>query len=82
DFYVTIESENGKNPVQNKKITVPLYHLIDAENVKKSEPLLSSGDLVDLYTIEKNHIEVPFYLYSVQNNSYWVNLLTWTKIAE
>ncbi|WHZ04998.1 HAMP domain-containing sensor histidine kinase [Neobacillus sp. YX16] len=82
DFYVTIESENVKNPVQNKKITVPLYHLIDVENVKKSEPLLSSGDLVDLYTIEKNHIEVPFYLYSVQNNSYWVNILTWTKIAE
>ena len=82
DFYVTIEIENIKNPVPIKTITFPLYHLIEGENVTKSEPLLSKGDFVDLYTIEKNNIEVPFYLFSVQNNSYWVNLLTLTKMAE
>lgn len=81
DFYVTIEFENLKNSVPNK-ITFPLYHLIKVENVKKSEPLLSSGDMVELYTVEKNNIIIPFYLYSAQNNTFWLNQLTWSKINE
>ncbi|MEH7014617.1 two-component sensor histidine kinase, partial [Neobacillus niacini] len=69
DFYVTIEIENPKNPAAAKTITVPLYHLMKVDNGMKNEPPLSLGDDVDLYTIEKNNIVLPFYLYSVQNHT-------------
>lgn len=82
DFHVTIEIKNKKNPAPAKTITVPLYHLMKVENGMKIEPSLSLGEDVDLYTIEKNHIVVPFYLYSAQKDADWLNLLIWTKITK
>ncbi|WP_045522262.1 sensor histidine kinase [Neobacillus niacini] len=82
DFYITIELANLKNPLPDKTITIPLYHLFTIENAINNETPLSNGDIVDLYTIEKNNIVVPFYLFSVQNNTNWLNQLIWTKINE
>ena len=63
-------------------MTIPLYHLFKVENTKNNETPLSKGDIVDLYTIEKNNIVVPFYLFSVQYNTNWLNELIWSKINE
>lgn len=82
DFYITIELANHKNPVPDKTMTIPLYHLFTVENAINKGTPLSNGDMVDLYTIEKNNIVVPFYLFSVQNNTNWLNQLFWSKINE
>ncbi|MBV7505533.1 HAMP domain-containing protein [Bacillus sp. sid0103] len=82
DFYVTIEIESQKNTTSPKTMTIPLYHLMKVDNGMKNELPLSLGDDVDLYTMEKNHMVLPFYLYSVQKDTDWLNLLIWTKINE
>ncbi|WP_088040614.1 cell wall metabolism sensor histidine kinase WalK [Bacillus sp. EAC] len=79
DFYAEIKIEaNKKNTKQILKI--PLYQLIKTEDVLKNPPTISKGDSVDLFTIEKNNRIIPFYLYSLQNNTYWVNQFIWTNI--
>lgn len=78
DYYVKIKINDEKN--SNQFVTIPLYHLLKGEDVFKDTPTITMGEEVDLYTIEKNNIILPFYLYSVQNDSDWLNQFIWTRI--
>jgi len=80
DYYAEIKIVEGKSSYQF--LRVPLYHFFKAEDFLKDTPTISKGDTVDLYTVEKNNRKIPFYLYSVQNNSYWVNQYIWTNIEK
>ncbi|KQL36256.1 histidine kinase [Bacillus sp. FJAT-25509] len=80
DYYVEIKIEEGKSSYHF--LRVPLYHFFKAEDFLKDTPTISKGDSVDIYTVEKNNRKIPFYLYSVQNNSYWVNQYIWTNIEK
>ena len=79
DYYAEIKiAENKMN--SNQVFKIPLYHLLKTEDVLKNPTTISKGDSVDFFTIEKNNRIIPFYLYSLQNNSYWVNQFIWTNI--
>ncbi|CAH2717090.1 Adaptive-response sensory-kinase SasA [Neobacillus rhizosphaerae] len=77
DFYVEIKIEN-KQP--NQLLTIPLYHFLKEDDLLKDTPPMSKGDIVDVRTIDKNNISIPFYLYVVQRNSYWINQSMWKNI--
>lgn len=79
DFYVELSIDKS-NPLTDQTISIPLYHLVKVEDALKNEPTLSIGDTVDFYTIKKNYIVVPFYLKEYQENSIWINQLTWSKL--
>lgn len=78
DYYVEIKINDDKN--SNQFVTIPLYHLLKGEDVFKDTPTITIGEEVDLYTIEKNNIILPFYLYFAQNDSDWLNQFIWTRI--
>ncbi|WP_342541983.1 ATP-binding protein [Paenisporosarcina sp. FSL H8-0542] len=78
DYYAEIKISDAKN--SNQFVTIPLYHLLKGEDVYKDTPTIIIGEEVDLYTIEKNNIIIPFYLYLAQNDSYLVNQFIWTKL--
>ncbi|MEK4486395.1 ATP-binding protein [Psychrobacillus sp. FSL H8-0484] len=78
DYYVEIKINDDKN--SNQLVTIPLYHLLKGEDVFKDTPTITLGEEVDLYTIEKNNIILPFYLYFLQNDSDWLNQFIWTRI--
>ncbi|WP_129691724.1 sensor histidine kinase [Gottfriedia acidiceleris] len=80
DYYAEIKIVEGKS--SSHYLRVPLYHFFKAEEFLKDTPTISKGDSVDLYTVEKKNRKIPFYLYSVQNNSYWVNQYIWTNIEK
>lgn len=78
DFYAEIRIEGNKN--SNQIMKIPLYHLLKEDDLIKDTPPFSIGDNVDVYTIEKNTITIPYYLYVVQRNSYWINQSIWKNI--
>ncbi|MEH7501582.1 ATP-binding protein [Neobacillus drentensis] len=78
DYYAEIKIEDNKNSSQLLKI--PLYHFLKDEDFLKDTHTISKSNAVDIYTVEKNGIIIPFYLNSVQNNSYWVNQSIWNKL--
>ncbi|CAM3946146.1 sensor histidine kinase [Mesobacillus zeae] len=78
DFYVEIKIETIKNT--NEIIKIPLYHLLKEDDLLQDTPPISKGDIVDVKTIDKNNISIPFYLYVVQHNSYWINQSMWKNI--
>ncbi|WHY77284.1 ATP-binding protein [Neobacillus sp. WH10] len=78
DFYVEIKIEAIKNT--NEIIKIPLYHLLKEDDLLQDTPPISKGDIVDVKTIDKNNISIPFYLYVVQRNSYWINQSMWKNI--
>jgi len=78
DYYVKIKINDDKN--SNQFVTIPLYHLLKGEDVFKDTPTITMGEEVDLYTIEKNNVILPFYLYFVQNDSDWLNQFIWSRI--
>lgn len=78
-YYAEIKIEENK--VNSKQVLkIPLYHLLKTEDVLKNPNTISKGDSVDLFTVEKNNRIIPFYLYSLQNNSYWVNHFIMTNL--
>jgi len=78
DFYVEIKIGTIKNT--NEIIKIPLYHLLKEDDLLQDTPPISKGDIVDVKTIDKNNISIPFYLYVVQRNSYWINQSMWKNI--
>lgn len=78
DYYAEINISDAKN--SNQFVTIPLYHLLKGEDVYKDTPNITIGEEVDLYTIEKNNIIIPFYLYLAQNDSYLVNQFIWKDV--
>lgn len=81
DFSITIEVEYSHKPLTSKTIKVPLYHLINYEELNSDSPIFI-GDYAEVLTIEKNNILAPFYLSVNQKESDWFNKLTWSKINE
>ncbi|WP_430510317.1 sensor histidine kinase [Gottfriedia solisilvae] len=79
DYYAEIKIEGDKKNT-NQILKIPLYHLIETEDMLKDPPTISKGESVDLFTIKKNNKMIPFYLYSLQTDTYWVNQLIWTNI--
>ncbi|WP_088013952.1 sensor histidine kinase [Gottfriedia acidiceleris] len=80
DYYAEIKIVEDKSSYHF--LRVPLYHFFKAEDFLKDTLSISKGDSVDIYTVEKNNRMIPFYLYSVQNNSYWINQYIWTNIEK
>ncbi|MEH7356182.1 ATP-binding protein [Neobacillus drentensis] len=78
DFYVEIKIGTIKNT--NEIIKIPLYHLLKEDDLLQDTPPISKGDIVDVKTIDKNNISIPFYLYVVQRDSYWINQSMWKNI--
>ncbi|MEH7451203.1 sensor histidine kinase [Gottfriedia acidiceleris] len=78
DYYVEIKIGTNKN--SNQIIKIPLYHLLKEVDLLKDTPPISKGDIVDVNTIEKHNVTIPYYLYVVQRNSYWINQSIWENI--
>ena len=78
DFYAEIKIEGNKK--SNQLLTIPLYHLLKEVDLLKDTPPISKGDIVDVNTINKNNISIPYYLYVVQRNSYFINESMWKNI--
>ncbi|PET68740.1 two-component sensor histidine kinase [Bacillus sp. AFS001701] len=75
-----VEIKIGTNKNSNQIIKIPLYHLLKEVDLLKDTPPISKGDIVDVNTIEKHNVTIPYYLYVVQRNSYWINQSIWENI--
>ncbi|MEH7308225.1 sensor histidine kinase [Neobacillus drentensis] len=78
DFYAEIRIDGNKK--SNQILMIPLYHLLKEDDLLKDTPPISKGDIVDVNIIDKNNITIPYYLYVVQRNSYWINQSMWKNI--